>query len=232
MKTTFSIKSTNLPIIGMAIIFSLSVLIITGCGGDNKKGNAGDSNTVSADAATMKIEQRANAIVGKWETTTALDDKIMFDFGPSKKEGDAYTGTYTFYVNDTKDAPAKYIVSGDKMIKFFTDGGQEYPLIKVSVSDDGKTLIYFDQKDGQTQLSKVIETASKEGQAELNENCKVKNDNTDFFIEATEKTIKLKKGTPISVLDMQMHQGLIVVKAKVGNEWVRGEILLDDTTCN
>lgn len=62
--------------------------------------------------------------------------------------------------------------------------------------------------------------------------CKVKKNNADFFIEATEKTFKLKKGILLSWTIYGMHQGLIVVKAKVGKKWIKGEILLDDTTCN
>jgi len=62
--------------------------------------------------------------------------------------------------------------------------------------------------------------------------CKVKKNNAGFFVEATEKTIQLKAGTLISWTIPDMHQGLIVVKAKVGKKWIKGEILLDDTTCN
>ncbi|MBK7704908.1 MAG: hypothetical protein IPJ30_03820 [Acidobacteria bacterium] len=32
--------------------------------------------------------------------------------------------------------------------------------------------------------------------------------------------------------DAPMGQGIVVVKAKVGIEWIQGEIKLDDTTCN
>lgn len=62
--------------------------------------------------------------------------------------------------------------------------------------------------------------------------CKVKKNNARFFVTATEKTIRLRKGTALSWTIPDMHQGLIVVKAKVGTKWLRGEILLDDTTCN
>jgi len=62
--------------------------------------------------------------------------------------------------------------------------------------------------------------------------CKVKKNHTNFFVRATEKTIKLKKGTLISWTNSFLNQGLIVVKAKVGKKWIKGEILLDDTTCN
>lgn len=64
------------------------------------------------------------------------------------------------------------------------------------------------------------------------ETCKVKKNNAGFFVAATEKRIKLKKGTLISWTIPDMHQGLIVVKAKVRKKWIQGEILLDDTTCN
>lgn len=62
--------------------------------------------------------------------------------------------------------------------------------------------------------------------------CKVQKTGAGFFVEATEKTIKLKKGTLLSWTVYDMHQGLIVVKSKIGKKWVEGEILLDDTTCN
>lgn len=62
--------------------------------------------------------------------------------------------------------------------------------------------------------------------------CKVKKNNANFFVTATEKDMKLKKGTVLSWTIPNLHQGLIVVKAKVGKKWIQGEILLDDTTCN
>ena len=62
--------------------------------------------------------------------------------------------------------------------------------------------------------------------------CKVKKNNANFFVTATEKDMKLKKGTVLSWTIPNIHQGLIVVKAKVGTKWIKGEILLDDTTCN
>ncbi len=62
--------------------------------------------------------------------------------------------------------------------------------------------------------------------------CKVKKNNAEFFVTATEKTVKLIKGTALSWTIPDLHQGLIVVKAKIGKKWVNGEIHLDDTTCN
>ena len=73
---------------------------------------------------------------------------------------------------------------------------------------------------------------SREGHETSLEPCKVKKPNANFFVTATEKTIKLRKGTQLKWTIPDLHQGLIVVKAKVGTKWVQGEILLDDTTCN
>jgi len=166
MKKKISIQGSNLPIIILVILFGLSVSLMTACGSisSNDKEFGKPDSIVANNKATPQvftIEQKADAIVGKWETTTALDDKIAFEFSPSQKEGDTYAGTYIFYVNDTKDAPAKYIVSGDKLIKFFTDEGKEYPLIKVSVSNNGDSLVYFNQKDEQTRLVKATEKQLK-----------------------------------------------------------------------
>lgn len=75
--------------------------------------------------------------------------------------------------------------------------------------------------------------AESVGEHEMSlEPCKVKKSNANFFVTATEKTIKLRKGTQLKWTIPDLHQGLIVVKAKVGTKWVQGEILLDDTTCN
>lgn len=192
-----------------------------------------NTNTTASTSTSSPIEQKANAIVGKWETTTALDDKIAFDFGQPKKEGETYVGTYTFYVNDTNDAPAKYIVSADKTIKFFNEEGKEYPLIKVSISDDGKTLMYDDQKGGKTKLTKAGSQTSKTTDSADKEksDCTVKADNAEFFIEATEKTVKLKKGTSINVRSWDMHQGLYAVKAQIDGKWVEGEINYELIDC-
>ncbi len=191
-----------------------------------------NSNTISPNSETSKIEQKANAIVGKWETTTALDDKITFDFSQPKKEGETYVGTYVFDVNGSKDPSAKYVVSGDKMIKFFDAEGKEYPLIKVSISDDGQTLSYYDQKGGTTKLTKAGSQTSKTTDSADKEkgDCTVKADNTDFFIEETEKTVKLKKGTSLQYI-MFGNQGLAVVKAQIDGKWVKGEIKDDLINC-
>ena len=245
----FSRQFLGLGIVGLMIIFAFGCSRTTAPANGNTAANSNTTNTNTAvnnsastptntntaapTSAASPIEQKANAIVGKWETTTALDDKIAFDFGQPKKEGETYVGTYTFYVNDTKDAPAKYIVSGDKMIKFFNEEGKEYPLIKVSISDDGKTLMYDDQKGGKTKLTKAgsqTKTTTDSAKPEKSD-CTVKEDNADFFIEATEKTIKLKKGTLVNVVSWDMHQGLYAVNAKIDGKWVKGEINYELIDC-
>ncbi|MBP6004133.1 MAG: hypothetical protein KA746_11925 [Pyrinomonadaceae bacterium] len=200
----------------------------------NVSGNANNSNANAAapKAEPSNLEKKANAIVGKWETTTGLDDKVTFDFGQPQKEGETYVGTYVFDVNGSKDPSARYAVSGDKMIKFFNQEGKEYPLIKVSVSDDGQTLMYEDQKGGKTKLTKAGSQASKSAEPAGGEkgDCTVKADNTDFFIEATEKTVKLKKGTSIKYIQFG-NQGLAIVKAQIDGKWQRGEVQDDSIDC-
>lgn len=80
---------------------------------------------------------------------------------------------------------------------------------------------------GQTTNAKSVE--AKETSLDI---CRVKKPNSDFFVTATEKTIKLRKGTQLKWTIPDLHQGLIVVKAKVGTKWVAGEILMEDTTCS
>lgn len=60
--------------------------------------------------------------------------------------------------------------------------------------------------------------------------CKVAKSNADFFVSSTEKTIKLKKGISLRIVTFG-GQGVVVVKAKIGTKWIKGEILMDDTTC-
>jgi hypothetical protein len=102
---------------------------------------SGDEESLIAD-----IERRAKAIVGRWEVTTGTDDKIAFEFGEPKVEGDTFAGTYTFFVNDAKVESAKYVVSREEIIRFFTNG-VETKNLKVTVSADGRSLTYFGNKD-------------------------------------------------------------------------------------
>ncbi len=250
MSKTLRAKSSNNRIVIFLMILGLFVFLMSGCQRSNNPANgnsAANNSAVSSNAnnstptnanatapspETSKLEQKANSIVGKWETTTALDDKITFDFSQPKKEGETYVGTYVFDVNGSKDPSAKYVVSNDKMIKFFDAEGGEYPLIKVSISDDGQTLSYYDQKGGTTKLTKVGSQTNKTTDSADKEkgDCTVKADNTDFFIEETEKTVKLKKGTSVQYV-MFGNQGLAVVKAQIDGKWVRGEIKDDLIDC-
>jgi hypothetical protein len=251
MSKTLQTKSSNNRTVILLIIIVLSVFLLSGCqqsntpanGNSTTNGNSAvnktttvssnansstpsNANTTAPSGDSSKLEKKANAIVGKWETTTALDDKITFDFSQPKKEGETYVGTYKFIVNDdTSEPPAKYIVSGDKMIKFFNAEGKEYPLIKVSISDDGQTLMYDDQKGGKTKLTKAGSATTKSTESASGEkgDCTLKEENAEFFISATEKTVKLKKATPIKYV-MFGNQGIAVVEAKIDGKWVRGEI--------
>lgn len=100
------------------------------------------------------IERKAKAIVGRWEVTTGTDDYIAFEFSEPKAEGDTFTGTYTFFVNDTQDEPAKYVVSREDIIRFFA-GGAELKNLKVSISADGSSLTYFGNKNIPEKLARA-----------------------------------------------------------------------------
>ena len=103
-----------------------------------------------------EIERKAKAIVGRWETTTGTEDLVAIEFSMPKAEGDTFVGTYTFFVNDTQDEPAKYVVTREDVIKFFTNG-VENKTFKVTVSPDGQTVTYYGNK-GLT--SKMIRAGS------------------------------------------------------------------------
>ena len=60
--------------------------------------------------------------------------------------------------------------------------------------------------------------------------CKVTKNNAEFFVSATEKTMKLKKGTALQIV-MFGGQGVVVVKAKIGKKWIKGEIQSELTSC-
>jgi hypothetical protein len=60
--------------------------------------------------------------------------------------------------------------------------------------------------------------------------CKVTANTAEFFVSATEKTMTLKKGTSLQII-MFGGQGVVVVKAKVGKKWIKGEIQGELTSC-
>lgn len=63
-----------------------------------------------------------------------------------------------------------------------------------------------------------------------NNACKVTKNNANFFVSATPKIMKLKKGTSLQIV-MFGGQGVVVVKAKVGKKWINGEIQGELTNC-
>lgn len=112
-----------------------------------------DADIESGDESSdvSDIETKARAIVGRWETTTVTDDFVAFEFSQPKAEGETFVGTYTFFVNDTKDEPAKYVVSREDVIKFFTNG-VENKTLEVKVSPDGQSLTFVGNKGITTKL--------------------------------------------------------------------------------
>ncbi|MFT3742894.1 MAG: hypothetical protein QM785_01245 [Pyrinomonadaceae bacterium] len=107
--------------------------------------SAADLESADENALVADLEQKAKALVGRWETTTGTGEYVAIEFTMPKAEGDTFVGTYTFFVNDTKEPPAKYIVSRDDVIKFFANGG-EISSLKITVSPDGQSLTYFGNK--------------------------------------------------------------------------------------
>lgn len=79
-------------------------------------------------------------------------------------------------------------------------------------------------------FSQTITAESREITITRLDSCKVKKNNADFFVSATEKIIKLKKGTSLQIV-MFGGQGVVVVKAKVGKKWIKGEIHAELTSC-
>lgn len=107
---------------------------------------SGDESNDIAD-----LERKAMAIVGRWETTTVTDDFVAFEFSQPKAEGDTFVGTYMFFVNDTQDEPAKYVVSREDVIRFFS-GGVENKTLQVTISADGQSLTFVGNKGITTKL--------------------------------------------------------------------------------
>lgn len=60
--------------------------------------------------------------------------------------------------------------------------------------------------------------------------CKVTKNNADFFNSSSEKVVKLKKGTALRIVTFG-GQGVVVVKAKIGTKWIKGEIKAEETSC-
>lgn len=60
--------------------------------------------------------------------------------------------------------------------------------------------------------------------------CKVTKNNAEFFYSSSDKVIKLRKGTALRIV-MFGGQGIVVVKAKIGSKWIKGEIKAEETSC-
>ncbi len=106
-----------------------------------------NTNTNSAEptAEFAMIEQKAKALVGKWEPANNPDG-VIFEFTVSRREGDTFVGTFNFYSNGDRDLPSQYTVSRDDMIKLMQDGVASK--IKCEVSSDGKSMRFTNQ-DGE-----------------------------------------------------------------------------------
>ena len=104
-----------------------------------------DTNTAEPSAEIAIIEQKARALVGRWEPANNPDG-VIFEFTVSKREGDTFVGTFKFYVNGDRDLPSQYTVSRDDMIKLVQDGVTSK--IRCEISGDGNSMKFTNQ-DGE-----------------------------------------------------------------------------------
>lgn len=104
-----------------------------------------NSNTAGPGTEFAMIEQKAKALVGRWEPANDPDG-VIFEFTVSKREGDTFVGTFNFYSNGDRDLPSQYTVSRDDMIKLIQDGVTSK--IKCEISGDGKSMRFTD-RDGE-----------------------------------------------------------------------------------
>jgi len=104
-----------------------------------------DTNSAEPNAEFAMIEQKAKALVGRWEPANNPDG-VIFEFTVSKREGDTFVGTFNFYVNGDRDLPSQYTVSRDDLIKLVQDGVTSK--IKCDISGDGNSMKFTNQ-DGE-----------------------------------------------------------------------------------
>lgn len=187
--------------------------------------NSNTANTNSANSNTATAKSIKDEILGTW---------IQGESGSAKIKMVITKDEMTKFDNDKQEDVYKYTWLNDKEIEVIFKG-QKVPT-KVTITGDEMTLdmmgmaVPYKRASGNSSntASPNSDSAKKDEKAD----CEVKTDNANLYVEATDKDIKLKKGTPLMMTDAPMGQGIIVVKAKVGNEWIKGEIPLDDTTCN
>ncbi|MBX7170898.1 MAG: hypothetical protein K1X72_08070 [Pyrinomonadaceae bacterium] len=204
----------------------------------NKATNSNSANTNTANSNTANTNSaNSNTTVAKSIKDEILGTWIQGESGSAKIKMVITKDEMTKFDNDKQEDVYKYTWLNDKEIEVDFKG-QKLPA-KVTIKGDEMTLdikelgpVPYKRESANTTKTTDSASKDKDGGAEPKADCQVKTDNANLYVEATNKDIKLKKGTPISWTIPDMHQGIIVVKAKVGNEWIQGEILLDDTTCN
>lgn len=122
-----------------------------------------NTNTAEPNADLAQIEQKAKSIVGRWQPADS-EENVIFEFTPSKKEGDTFVGTFNFYASDgARDEPSKYIVSRDEMIKLIQFGKEHK--IEVSVSADGNTMRFVNQDGEVSNLRRTNAQPNKQPEA-------------------------------------------------------------------
>lgn len=130
MTTTFNTKTTQLPIVTLAIILSASALLCTSCGGGNDKPATA---TVDSTKASFKI-------LGTWVSTDNPDNKAVFTADSvSQMDGAHVPETFKYtWINEQemeifnsktgKKEPVKVTITGDSLT--LTVKGEEAKLIR------------------------------------------------------------------------------------------------------
>ncbi len=82
-----------------------------------------------------------------------------------------------------------------------------------------------------TAFAAIVVTAFSATEASAQStSCKVTKNNAEFMYSSSEKFVKLKKGTALKIVTFG-GQGVVVVKARIGTKWIKGEIKADETSC-
>lgn len=166
MTTTFNTKAAKLPIIALAIIFSLSALLLTSCGGNGNKDN---TNPASADTAKTTSNQPGNTpatqggtaanavnippaqlLTGSW-TASIGNETITREF----KDGDKYKENKIIRADENGMGAGKvsfecsYRMANDSTVEVYNYYSKEVTeKATFSFEDSNNTLVWV--ADGKT----------------------------------------------------------------------------------
>jgi hypothetical protein len=212
------------------IIFAIGCSRTTAPANGNTTANSNSANSNTAVNNTASTPTNTNTANSNTTAAKSIKDEILGTWiqgesGSAKVKMVITKDQMTKFVNDKQEDIYKYTWLNDKEIEVDYKG-QKVPA-KVTVKGDEMTLDMMDiavpykRESGNT--TKATDSSKQDGKTEEKGDCTVKADNAEFFIEETEKTVKLKKGTSIQYVQFG-NQGIAIVKAQIDGKWVKGEI--------